>query len=157
MSVLLYRIDDRLIHGQVIIGWGRPLGIDYILLVDDDVRASPWEQDLYRMGVPAGIEVIFASTAEAADRMAGLMAGESRGIVLAGEIRTIVDLTRAGVPIGQLNLGGIHHKPGRTERLPYLYLSDDELAALRNLEATGVDVTAQDLPTAQPVPLKALA
>jgi PTS system mannose-specific IIB component/fructoselysine and glucoselysine-specific PTS system IIB component len=157
MSVLLYRIDDRLIHGQVIIGWGRPLGIDYILLVDDDVRASPWEQDLYRMGVPAGIDVIFASTAEAVDRMAGLVAGEPRGIVLAGEIRTIVDLASAGVPIGQVNLGGIHHKPGRTERLPYLYLSDEELVTLRNLEATGVDVTAQDLPTAQPVPLRALA
>ena len=66
MAILLYRVDDRLIHGQVILGWGRPLGIDFILLVDDQVRESPWEQDLYRMGVPDGLEVIFLSRSEAA-------------------------------------------------------------------------------------------
>jgi mannose/fructose/N-acetylgalactosamine-specific phosphotransferase system component IIB len=46
MSIVLCRIDDRLIHGQVVIGWGRPLGIDLIILVDDQVAGTPWEQDL---------------------------------------------------------------------------------------------------------------
>ena len=66
MSLLLYRIDDRLIHGQVVIGWGRPLDVGFIALVDDQVAASDWEQDLYRMGVPPEVEVFFASVIEAA-------------------------------------------------------------------------------------------
>jgi PTS system mannose-specific IIB component/fructoselysine and glucoselysine-specific PTS system IIB component len=45
MSLVLYRIDDRLIHGQVVIGWGRPLDVGFIALVDDQVAASDWEQD----------------------------------------------------------------------------------------------------------------
>src|SRR2546421_4670405 len=48
--------------------WGQPLRIGFIVLVDDAVRASEWEQDLHRMGVPPQIEVVFASAAEAADR-----------------------------------------------------------------------------------------
>lgn len=157
MSILLYRVDDRLIHGQVIIGWGRPLGIDFILLVDDEVRESPWEQDLYRMGVPAGIEVIFASRAEAAAAIPQFNGDARRGIVLAGEIGAMTALSRAGVAIPRVNLGGIHHKPGRIERLPYLYLTDEEVQELERLQDSGVEVSAQDLPTANPVPLRSLA
>lgn len=156
MSILLYRVDDRLIHGQVILGWGRPMGVDFILLVDDQVRESPWEQDLYRMGVPAGIEVIFASQAEAAVAVPRFNDDDRRGILLAGEIATITGLRRAGVQIPQVNLGGIHHKPGRSERLPYLYLTDDEVRELERLQESGVEVSAQDLPTANPVPLRSL-
>ncbi len=58
MSIALFRIDDRLIHGQVVVGWGQPLHVGFIVLVDDAVRASPWEQDLYRMGVPSDVEVV---------------------------------------------------------------------------------------------------
>src|ERR1051325_3089202 len=65
MSIALYRIDDRLIHGQVVVGWGKRLNVGFIVLVDDAVRASTWEQELYRMGVPPDIDVVFASTAEA--------------------------------------------------------------------------------------------
>ena len=156
MAILLYRVDDRLVHGQVILGWGRPMGIDFILLVDDQVRESPWEQDLYRMGVPAGIEVIFASGAEAAIAVPRYNEDSRRGIVLAGEIGTITALRRAGVAIPGLNLGGIHHKPGRIERLPYLYLTDEEVKELEALQESGVEVSAQDLPTANPVPLRSL-
>lgn len=156
MPILLYRVDDRLIHGQVIIGWGRPLGIDFIVLVDDQLRESQWEQDLYRMGVPPEIEVIFANRSEAARDLAGWSAGRRRGILLAGEISTMADLRGAGAPIPKVNLGGIHHRPGRTERLPYLYLTDEEAESLLALEKTGVEVSAQDLPTASPVALRSL-
>ncbi len=156
MSILLYRVDDRLVHGQVVIGWGTPMGIEFILLVDDQVRESAWEQDLYRMGVPPGVELIFASTKEAAEAVPRMAADRRRGILLAAGVDTMTGLQAAGVVIPRLNLGGIHHQPGRTERLPYLYLTDEELAQLVALQAGGVDVTAQDLPTASPVALGAL-
>ena len=66
MAIVLCRVDDRLVHGQVVIGWGRPLGIDLIMLVDDTVAASAWEQELYRMAVSPEIEVRFVTVAEAA-------------------------------------------------------------------------------------------
>ncbi|MBL8982847.1 MAG: PTS sugar transporter subunit IIB, partial [Gemmatimonadetes bacterium] len=65
MGVEIFRVDDRLIHGQVVVGWGQPLDVRSIVLVDDEVAASSWEQDLYRMGVPEEMEVAFASVADA--------------------------------------------------------------------------------------------
>jgi PTS system mannose-specific IIB component/fructoselysine and glucoselysine-specific PTS system IIB component len=53
----------------------------------------------------------------------------------------------------RINLGGVHHRPGRTERLPYLYLSDEELASLHRLAEEGAEIVAQDVPTAARVPL----
>ena len=54
----------------------------------------------------------------------------------------------------RVNIGGIHHRPGRSERLRYVYLTDDEARELRRLAATGVSVTAQDVPTARAVPVE---
>ena len=158
MPIVLCRVDDRLVHGQVVIGWGRPLGVEFIALVDEGVRASSWEQDLYRMAVPPEIDVRFVTVAEAAAQLAAWQAGERRGIILTGDLETMAALHRAApAVVHRINLGGIHHRPGRRERLPYLYLTDEELRALVALEATGAEISAQDLPTTSPVALRAIA
>lgn len=157
MPIVLSRVDDRLVHGQVVIGWGRPLGVEFIALVDEGVAASPWEQDLYRMAVPPEIDMRFVTVAEAAGQLAGWQAGERRGILLTGDVDTMAALHRADpAVVHRINLGGIHHRAGRRERLPYLYLTDDELGGLVALEAAGAEIAAQDLPTSAPVPLRAL-
>ena len=158
MPLVLCRVDDRLIHGQVVIGWGRPLGVRRILLVDDDVAGNTWEQDLYRMAVPDGVELVFSDVAGAAERLAGWQAEPVRSILLTGRVETIARLFAADPSaMHRINLGGVHHRPGRTERLPYLYLTDEEYQTLVALEANGADVTAQDVPSATPVGLRALA
>ena len=157
MSIVLFRIDDRLIHGQVLIGWGRPLGIDLIILVDDQVAASAWEQELYRMAVPSEIEVRFVTVAEAAAQMTDWQSNGKRGLVLTGDLETMAALRAASPQVVQrINLGGIHHRPGRRERLPFVYLTDQELRTLQALETGGAVITAQDLPTTPPVGLRSL-
>jgi mannose/fructose/N-acetylgalactosamine-specific phosphotransferase system component IIB len=153
MSIALYRIDDRLIHGQVVVGWGQPLDCTFIVLVDDEVRGSEWEQDLYRMGVPSHIQVVFASVEEAAQRLAEWEGDGRVGILLVPDIDTAAALAKASGRVTKFNVGGIHHRAGRTERLRFVYLTDAEATKLRQLAASGVEVTAQDVPTARPVPL----
>ncbi len=153
MSIALYRVDDRLIHGQVVVGWAQPLHVGFIVLVDHTVRGSAWEQDLYRMGVPPDIEVVFASTAEATARLPVWERDPRVGILVAGDIDTLAALSTNGLRVRRITIGGLHHRPGRSERLRYVYLSDDEVAKLRALAAQGIEVTAQDVPTAAPVPL----
>jgi PTS system mannose-specific IIB component/fructoselysine and glucoselysine-specific PTS system IIB component len=152
MSLALVRLDDRLIHGQVVVGWGQPLNIEFIILVDDEVRDSAWEQDLYRMGVPSSIEVVFVSVEEARRRIPDWDADPRVGILLAGDIDTMTALV-AGGNVARVNIGGIHHRAGRSERLRYVYLTDEEAAKLRRLASDGIVVTAQDVPTARAVPI----
>lgn len=153
MTLALYRIDDRLIHGQVVVGWGQPLNVTFIVLVDDEVRSSDWEQDLYRMGVPPSIEVRFASVDEAARELSAWEADPRVGILLVGDIDTAVALVERAPQVRRFNVGGVHHRTGRTERLRFVYLSEDEARKLRALAARGVEVTAQDVPTARAVPV----
>ena len=154
MSVTLFRVDDRLVHGQVVIGWGRPLRVGFIVLVDAGVRDSTWEQDLYRMAVPDGIDVIFADLAEAVEHLPEWTADRRTGFVLTGDIETMSALHDAHPSlVRDINLGGIHHRADRVEKLRYLYLASTVVEALRHLRDTGAHVTAQDLPPAAPVPL----
>lgn len=158
MPIVLCRVDDRLVHGQVVIGWGRSLAIELIVLVDDTVAASQWEQDLYRMAVPPEIEVRFTTIADASTHLAEWRSGARRTLILTGDLPSMIALHAADPSsIHEVNLGGIHHRAGRRERLPYLYLTDDELRSLLALEAAGADVRAQDLPTSAPVPLRSLS
>jgi D-glucosaminate PTS system EIIB component len=157
MAIVLCRIDDRLIHGQVVIGWGRPLGINLIILVDDQVAGSAWEQELYRMAVDPGIEVRFVTVAEATLHLREWQDNGKRGLVLTGDLDSMAALHEASPDIiRRINLGGIHHRPGRRERLPFVYLTDQELRTLTALEAGGAVITAQDVPTTPPVALRNL-
>jgi PTS system mannose-specific IIB component/fructoselysine and glucoselysine-specific PTS system IIB component len=67
-------------------------------------------------------------------------------------MRRLVD----GGGISTVNLGGIHHRAGRTQRLRYVFLSTDEENALRELATRGINVSAQDVPAARPIPLEDL-
>jgi len=157
MSIVLYRVDDRLIHGQVVIGWGRPMGINLIILVDDQVAARDWEQELYRMAVAPDIEVRFVTVAEAIGQLQDWQNNGKRGLVLTGDLETMAALHAANpAAVHRINLGGIHHRPGRRERLPFIYLTDQELRTLATLEESGAVITAQDLPTTSPVALRNL-
>lgn len=152
MTLVLHRIDDRLIHGQVVVGWGQPLDIGFIVLVDDAIAANEWEQELYRMGVPVEMEVFFHDTAGALQELERYRADARAGILVTGDIATMQRLVDTG-EIPAVNLGGIHHKPGRIQRMRYVFLTEDESRSLRDMAAGGVTITAQDVPTARPVPL----
>ena len=152
MTLLLYRIDDRLLHGQVVVGWGQPLDIDFIVLVDDTVAGSDWEQELYRMGVPPEMQVYFLSAADAITAIPEFRADTRRGILLTGDIATMRHIVD-GAGIDAVNIGGIHSGTGRVQKLRYVFLSPDEERQLRELSSRGAKVTAQDVPGARPVPL----
>lgn len=152
MPIVLCRVDDRLVHGQVVVGWGRPFEIDRIALVDREVAASEDEQELYRMAMPAGMEVEFLDPGQAPQRIEALAAARERVLVLTGTVATMIGLARAKPAlVRSVTLGGVHDGPARREYLRYVYLTEAELADLKALAASGVEVTAQDLPGSRPV------
>lgn len=147
MPVLLFRIDERLIHGQVVVGWGAVLHPELIVVVDDELAVSSWEQELYTLGVPSEMEAAFYSVEAARQEVAGWREGKRRIIVLTRDPGTMRRLAAGGLLRGaEVNLGGLHFGPGRRAILPYLFLDPGEEEELRRLEAEGVTISAQDLP-----------
>lgn len=154
MPVELYRIDDRLIHGQVVVGWGQPFNIQLIVLVDDEVACCDWEQDLYRMGVPPEMEIRFADVTTAIRDHAAYVSDPRPSIVLTGNVSTMRSLLHGAAGVKEINVGGLHHRPGRSQKLRYVFLSPEDEAELREIIGRGVKVTAQDVPAARPVPME---
>lgn len=155
MSIVLYRVDERLIHGQVVVGWGNELHPDEIVVVDDDLAASTWEQELYAMGLPAELATRFETVAEARQHLNDWRTASARVVVLTRNVGTMRQLARAGAMNGEeVNIGGIHHAPGREPILPYVYLSPGEKAEMAALAEEGVRVSARDLPGARRVDVK---
>jgi len=157
VSIKLVRLDDRLIHGQVVVGWGNAVSADHILLIDDQVAANDWERELYAMGVPPEIDVEFCSVADSAAALDRCANSDNRTIVLVGDVETLVKTCNESDTVRRVNIGGVHERDDRSKRLSYLFLTDEEAAALRSLSERGIEVTARDVPTTKPVPLAAFA
>lgn len=153
MALEHFRIDDRLIHGQVVVGWGQPCDLGFLVLVDDAVVDSEWEQELYKMGVPPEMDLYFDTVESAARRIADYRADARAGMLLVGDIATMAALQARVPDIATVTIGGIHHKEGRRARLRYVFLTPDEEDALQALAARGVTVVAQDVPSAAAIPL----
>jgi mannose/fructose/N-acetylgalactosamine-specific phosphotransferase system component IIB len=143
-----------LIHGQVVIGWGSHLFPHRYLVIDDSVAVSDWEQELYALGLPDGAEAQFLSADDARQQMAAWHADRTRTVILVRDIHTLFRLATDDGLIGlPVNLGGIHHGPGRVQVLSYLYLDEDDRRRLRELETMGIKVSARDLPGSKEVAL----
>jgi PTS system mannose-specific IIB component/fructoselysine and glucoselysine-specific PTS system IIB component len=157
MSIVLFRVDERLIHGQVIVGWGAELHPDRIIVVDDDIAASDWEQELYAMGLPSEVTPSFEDVAAARQQLSRWRTDGERVLILTRDVATMHKLAEGGAMRGdEVNIGGIHYAPGREAILPYVYLSGDEIQHLHALAGEGVRVTARDLPATRRVDLKEL-
>jgi mannose/fructose/N-acetylgalactosamine-specific phosphotransferase system component IIB len=157
MPIELLRVDERLIHGQVVVGWGGPLHADRIVVVDDALAASAWEQELYCLGVPPEIEASFVDVDAAVAAWPEWRDSVARTIVLVRDLEHLERLAGQGVLAGaEVNLGGLHDAPGREKVLNYLFLSSREWEQLRNLATAGVHVSAQDLPGSRPIPFDEL-
>ncbi len=147
MPLLLARIDDRLIHGQVAHGWGRALRPTLLAIVSDTLRARPEEADLYLLAVPDGSAGRVLSVDEALEPAFRAEVEAERTFLLFPGTGEPLRLAEGGFPLGTLNVGGLHFAPGKREVLPFVYLDGVDVERLRRLQNLGVSLEAQDLPT----------
>lgn len=155
MSWSLQRVDDRLIHGQVLVAWAQRLRPERIWVVDDAAAGNDWERELMSSAAPdIEVQVVTVET------MGALWSRESAApggaFLLMRDLGTALALVEAGAAIERLNLGGLHYAPGKTKVNEYIYLDDADRARTRALLGRGVAIDVQDVPSARPEPLAAL-
>jgi mannose/fructose/N-acetylgalactosamine-specific phosphotransferase system component IIB len=156
VPLLLARIDDRLIHGQVAFGWGGSLRPSLFLVVSDTLRADPDRVELCLLGVPEGARGRVLSVAEALSPEARSEIERERALLVVPGTAEAVRLVEGGFPLAEWNVGGLHHAPGTREVLPYVFLTSEDRSRLAAIAARGVRVYAQDLPSNPVHPLETL-
>ncbi len=147
MPVKLARIDDRLIHGQVVLGWVPMVKPDRIVVACDRVAANEWERRFYAACVPPEIRTSFFSVAETAVQVAVEPYQNEQLLVLLESAEDAWKLVERGVVLKEVNVGGLHFREGSIELLPFVFVTPDERAYLRELVKRGVTLSAQDVPS----------
>lgn len=142
----LVRLDDRLIHGQVVLGWRKVLHFDKIILPLEDVGAEEWEQELLKAACPENIEVEFPTIDSICEFLPQIKEDETKTILLIGSLQTFYEFVKKEFPEKTINIGGIHFKHGRKEILPYVFLSEEERQLVKDIIKRGYCLIAQDLP-----------
>ncbi len=147
----MVRVDDRLLHGQVIIGWGQMLGLSPVLLASDRVVKEESLARTFRDLIPEELNGDVITLNDAAERWIRGDFKNKRALIVVETPVDALKLLQLGAPLKQLMLGGLHYREDREEILPYLYLSEWDRTNLDELRKRGVKIVCQDLPTAKPV------
>jgi mannose/fructose/N-acetylgalactosamine-specific phosphotransferase system component IIB len=149
--ISLFRIDDRLIHGQVVIGWGIKLNPDQYVIIDDDLE--DWEADLYLGCLEDESKGLIVNTDEAAKSYQEWIDSRKHIVILVKSPTIIEKLISKGVHLDQINLGGLHYLEGKKQYLNCLYLYDEECETLKRI-INDCHVSYQPLPSDHKVDLK---
>ena len=138
-NIVWTRIDDRLIHGQVMTQWIQHCGANEVVIVDDGVAKDSFIQMVMKSSVPNKITLKVFSTKDAIDYLNG-DAGNEKILILVKVPKVLVQLVDAGVKLDFVNVGGMGAKAGRKSLFKNVSASEDEKNDLKNLIDRGVKV-----------------
>jgi PTS system mannose-specific IIB component len=145
----LVRIDDRLIHGQVVAVWVKHIRTDLIIIVDNGVAKDSFMQEVLRLAAPPGITVDVRSVQEGIATLGSDAPHRERIMVLLKSPKVARQFFDGGVRFTHLNVGGIGAGPGRKSLFKNISMSEDEKAILKSLVKEGVKITLQTVPGEQ--------
>lgn len=151
--IILIRIDDRLIHGQVVEGWVNYLKATCIIVADDRVAKNVLQCSIMRLAVPQGLKVCVGSVDDVCAQIRSAAFDAERVILLFSNPADVLRAFKAGVPAQRLNIGGMHVTPGKCRLMDVLAVDEADREALRTIMGMGVKVEIQTVPTEKPVPL----
>ncbi len=146
MKFKLVRIDDRLIHGQVALGWSRSKGIDTIIAVDDAVAKDQFQCTLLKMATPAGVKSYILEINDAVKKLTDASIEHRSVMLLVKTPETLLHLIDQGVAVESINIGNMRSMPGKQKLLNYVYVDENEMLSLKELSKKGLEMYAQDVP-----------
>lgn len=144
------RIDDRLIHGQVVAAWLRAYSnVSHIIVVDDKVSVDQFMQQMFKMLVPSGISIEILNVEEAVNT---IKSGLSKPTMIIVKIPdTIKRLVDSGVDISRVNIGGMGMTAGRKKLFQNISSTAEENDIFRQLISRGIIVEIQIIPAAKTI------
>ena len=144
LSIIL-RIDDRLIHGQVVVGWGCKLGLRRIILSNNKAAGDDMLNTLYKSLMPPEIDGFVFSISDTISFLKKNV-DEGKTMLVVETPADAITLLDNGLKAEKIVIGGLHHRQGASKVLSYLYLDDERRHELLSLMKVKVPLICQDLP-----------
>lgn len=157
--IKLFRIDERLIHGQIAIKWSRHTGVDSIVVANNNAAANTMIQKSLKMAAPPGIKTVIKSIDDAIETLNDPRCEPLKVLVLVNSPEDALRMAKEVKGIPFINVGNYGRVAPKKERKRFdnnLYCDDVEEATFRELMATGLDCIYQTTPEEMAIPLKKL-
>ncbi len=145
-NILLTRIDNRLIHGQVATQWTNFLGANLILVANDKVAGDKMRQGLMDMAAPSGVATRYFTIQKTID-IIGKAADRQKIFIVCETPQDVLKLVEGGVPITKVNIGNMHMAEGKHVAVGVVAVDDADVQAFRELQNHGVTLEIQKVPT----------
>ncbi|MBO1306391.1 PTS sugar transporter subunit IIB [Enterococcus sp. 669A] len=144
-EIVLARIDDRLIHGQVMTAWLQFTGGNHIVIVDDATAGDEFTKSIMSMAVPNGIKLSILGVTDGAALLKEIP-GNEKVIVLAKEPQTYWQLIENGVSFEEIIIGGMGSRKDRKTFYKNISATDEEKETFRKIVASGVKMKIHVIP-----------
>lgn len=143
------RVDNRLIHGQVVEAWLPYLKVARVVVADDEAAASPLVRAAMGLAVDGSVEVQIARLRDV--DFPGLSDDSHKTLLLVRDVQGVLDAQERGLKVGHINLGNVHYASGRKQVSPSVFLNQDELKALEALAQGGTEIEIRGVPNEKPL------
>lgn len=151
MPITFVRIDDRLIHGQVVEGWLKYLSIDHILVISDSISGDPIQKTLLTIAVPQDTRVTILNLQEAVEWLQRNKNGSEKIMILTAGPEEILQIVERGIPLDSVNVGGLHRRQQKLQISPAVSLSERDCQILKKISENGVELEVRAIPTEKPL------
>ena len=154
MSLDLVRIDDRLVHGQVVVGWGNFLKTTKIILCSDSIASSEIERDMHISAkeiAPYPLDISVCTQEQTLKELNKKTSKDEKIILLIESPNELLQLINSGLKIKKANVGGMHYHDGKRKLAPYIYVDDSDISAFGQLLQKGIQLEGKDVPTAKSI------
>lgn len=154
IKLMLTRVDDRLIHGQVAIGWVKATGSEHIVVANDKVAGDDLQRSLMELATPSSLRVTICRVADTARVLSSPDLDCKRTILLFATPQDVLLAVNQGVKFEQLNVGGMRYQPGKQQIMKSISLDEKDLACFRQLVEKGIKIYVQMVPTDEAVDIR---
>lgn len=150
MATAVLRIDDRLIHGQVVVGWCPHIQPDRLVLCSDEVAQNDWEREIYK-DAASDYEISICTVEETIKLFQSEEQENKKIFIVVESPRVAAQLFNLGLNIDKVQVGGMHYQEGKRKIAPFIYVDDEDIRYFRFLKDHGVELEGQDVPGCKPV------
>jgi len=141
------RVDNRLVHGQIIEAWLPFTDARALVVANDELAADDLRQQIMSIAIPLGVDIRFSPVAEVGALLRGKDFAENDALVLFSSCQDARRAFDAGFAFTRLNLGNLHYGPGKKQICQHIALSRDDEDCLEILKAQGVALDYRCIPS----------
>lgn len=146
MSIVLARIDSRLVHGQVLEAWVPHVDADCIVVANDEVAGTSFQRMVMQAAVPSSLKLIISSLEETAAILSSADLLKKRVLLLFASSGDALKVCQLGVSYPKLNLGNMHTSQGKDRYTCTIALDQQDIDTLKQVEEQGVKIVSQCVP-----------